>query len=75
MRRGAATAAITAVLGLDRPALERATAPFYLRTLVGETALGAERDRAAQDIQAEERVGARDEIHAGDGRLRDQSPS
>jgi hypothetical protein len=63
-----------AMRDLAREALERAGLQLDLGARVGVAALGLQRQRTAQRVQAEHRVGARQQRQVGQRRARHQVP-
>ena len=67
-------AVVAAVLKLEIAAPEAAAGQFHLAARLAEAALGTDGERAAQRIQAEQRVRAGHQFHAGNRRMRQQFP-
>ena len=71
---GAQGAVVAAVFDFRVAAPEAAPRHLQLAARVREAALGAQGQRAAQGVEAEGRVGAGDQVDAGDRRVGDQVP-
>ena len=64
-----------AVLRLDVPPPEGPGGHAERRAREVAPVLGADRERAAQRVESEDRVGARDDVDPGDGQLGDEVPA
>jgi hypothetical protein len=66
---------VAAVLGLDRPPAERATPGAEGGAGEIPAVLDAQGEGAAQRVEAEDGIGARNDVDAGDGGVEDEVPA